>query len=42
VNLINIKQKTREIKNVISKIDDKDLEQSIVNLGLSITNEEEE
>ena len=42
VNFINIKQKTREIKNTISKIDNKDLEQSIVNLGLSITNEEEE
>ena len=41
VNFINIKQKTREIKNTISKINDKDLEQSIVNLGLSITNEEE-
>jgi len=41
VNFINIKQKTREIKNTISKISDKDLEQSIVNLGLSITNEEE-
>ena len=41
VNFINIKQKTREIKNAISKINDKDLEQSIVNLGLSITNEEE-
>ena len=41
VNFINIKQKTREIKNTISKINDKDLELSIVNLGLSITNEEE-
>ena len=41
VNFINIKQKTREIKNTISKINDKDLEKSIVNLGLSITNEEE-
>ena len=41
VNSINIKQKTCEIKNTISKINDKDLEQSIVNLGLSITNEEE-
>ena len=41
MNFINIKQKTREIKNTISKISDKDLEQSIVNLGLSITNEEE-
>ena len=41
VNFINIKQKTREIKNTISKINDKDLEQSVVNLGLSITNEEE-
>ena len=41
MNSINIKQKTREIKNTISKINDKDLEQSIVNLGLSITNEEE-
>ena len=41
VNFTNIKQKTREIKNTISKINDKDLEQSIVNLGLSITNEEE-
>ena len=41
VNFTNIKQKTREIQNTISKINDKDLEQSIVNLGLSITNEEE-
>ena len=41
VNFINIKQKKIEIKNTISKINDKDLEQSIVNLGLSITNEEE-
>ena len=41
VNFKNIKQKTREIKNTISKINDKNLEQSIVNLGLSITNEEE-
>ena len=41
VNPTNIKLKTREIKNTISKINDKDLEQSIVNLGLSITNEEE-
>ena len=38
---MNIKQKTLEIKNTISKINDRDLEQSIVNLGLSITNEEE-
>ena len=41
MNFINIKQKTQEVKNEISKINDKDLEQSIVNLGLSITNEEE-
>ena len=41
VNSINIKKKAREIKNTISKINDKNLEQSIVNLGLSITNEEE-
>ena len=41
VNFTNIKQKSREVKNIISKINDKDLEQSIVNLGLSITNEEE-
>ena len=41
VNSINIKRKTLEIKNTISKIKDKNLEQSIVNLGLSITNEEE-
>ena len=41
MNSINIKQKTREVKNTISKINDKDLEQSVVNLGLSITNEEE-
>ena len=41
VNSINIKQKTYEIKNSISKINDKNLEQSIVNLGLSITNEDE-
>ena len=41
MNFINIKQKTREVKNTISKINDKDLELSVVNLGLSITNEEE-
>ena len=41
MNSINIKQKTCEVKNTISKINDKELEQSIVNLGLSITNEEE-
>ena len=41
VNSINIKQKTSEIKKTISKINDRNLEQSIVNLGLSITNEEE-
>ena len=41
VNSINIKEKTCEIKKKISKINDKNLEQSIVNLGLSITNEEE-
>ena len=41
VNSMNIKQKTREIRNTLSKINDKNLEQSIVNLGLSIKNEEE-
>ena len=41
VNSVNIKQKTREIKNAISKFNNKNLEQSIVNLGLSIVNEKE-
>ena len=41
MNSIKIKQKTSEIKKTISKINDKNLEQSVVNLGLSITNEEE-
>ena len=40
MNSVNIKQKTHEVKKTISIINDKNLEQSIVNLGLSITNEE--
>jgi len=40
VNSVNINQKTREIKNTISKFNDKNLEQSIINLGLSVTNKE--
>ena len=36
----NIKQKKIEIKNTIEEINDKKLEESILNLGLSITNEE--
>ena len=34
-------KKTKEIKNTTPKINDKELEQSIVNLGLSITNKDE-
>ena len=33
--------KNELVKNTTPKINDKDLEQSVVNLGLSITNEEE-
>ena len=42
INFTNIKHKTKEIINTTSKINDKDLEQSLINLGLSITNEEEQ
>ena len=36
----NIKQKKIEIKNTIEEINDKKLEESLLNLGLSISNEE--
>ena len=38
---LNIKKKIQEIKNATPKINNKNLEQSVVNLGLSITNEED-
>ena len=41
INLLNIKKKTQEIINTTSKINSKDLQQSVVNLGLSITKEDE-
>ena len=40
INFTNIKQKKQEIKNTTPKISDKDLEESILNLGISIINEE--
>ena len=40
VNFANKNKKIQEIKNSTPKINDKDLEQSIVNLGLSITNQD--
>ena len=40
INLATKDKKIQEIKNITPKINDKDLEQSIVNLGLSITNED--
>ena len=40
INFTNIKQKKQEIKNTTPKISDKDLEESILNLGVSIINEE--
>ena len=40
VNFANKDKKIKEIKNLTPKINDKDLEQSIVNLGLSITNQD--
>ena len=36
----NIKQKKIEIKNTIEEINDKELEESLINLGLSVNNEE--
>ena len=41
INLINKKQKENEIKNTTPKINDKDLKESIINLGLSINNEDQ-
>ena len=40
INFTNIKQKKQEIKNTTPKISDKDLEESILNLGVSVINEE--
>ena len=40
VNFANKDKKIQEIKKTTAKINDKDLEQSIVNLGLSITNQD--
>ena len=40
INLATKEKKIQEIKNITPKINDKDLEQSIVNLGLSITNQD--
>ncbi len=40
MNFANKDKKIKEIKNSTPKINDKDLEQSIVNLGLSITNQD--
>ena len=40
VNFANKDKKIQEIKKTTPKINDKDLEQSIVNLGLSITNQD--
>ena len=40
VNFANKDKKIQEIKKSTAKINDKDLEQSIVNLGLSITNQD--
>ena len=40
VNFANKDKKIKEIKKTTPKINDKDLEQSIVNLGLSITNQD--
>ena len=41
INLINKKQKENGIKNTTPKINDKDLKESIINLGLSINNEDQ-
>ena len=41
MNPLNIKKKIQEIKNATPKINNKNLEQSVVNLGLSITNKED-
>jgi len=35
-----LKNKKIEIKNTTTKINDKELEESLINLGLSISNEE--
>ena len=40
VNFVNKDKKIQEIKKTTPSINDKDLEQSIVNLGLSITNQD--
>ena len=40
MNFANKDKKIQEIKKTTPKINDKDLEQSIVNLGLSITNQD--
>ena len=40
LNCDNIKQIKKEIKNTTSEINDKKLEESLLNLGLSISNEE--
>jgi len=40
LNYVNKKQKENEIKNTTPKINDKDLKKSIINLGLSINNED--
>ena len=38
----NLEQKKIEIKNTIEEINDKKLEESLINLGFSITNKENE